>query len=208
MKFVVALFVFFSISLLSHLAKANPPYRCEPNPVSNDAITFVHGDVDVSSFSDPGEGICTFTVEGARKEEPSTRDDEVPIANLLEDAISGDLEPLVRRVFLARINSGRESSDVIGEVVNLLSDQSDSLKQCAEAVRENNSSLSDPIGTSADGGFLYLEQKGDNTEVRCVAYVEGAPSFGRFTIPTLQLSVSVISDETFSHMTAAAPALQ
>lgn len=166
---------------------ANPQYRCEPNTVANDAVAIAFPDVDVGAYSDPDNHVCTFAIGGASIDGPSSSSDVPPIAEILNQARSGNSFPLSLRLLLPRsaIESGAvEISQIVEEMLNANSPE---LNLCITALERFSDKRPPPLSLAENGALIYMSIENDRVSLQCMVLPPGESEVIRSDVPTLLL---------------------
>lgn len=201
--------IFALSAILAQSAEGNSAYRCAPFTVIEDAAVYALGDVDVSVFSDPDDNICTFTVEGASIVGPATSNEIEPIVELMDNAISGDVEPLVQRLVLARANSGFDVVEIVEDITAALAEQTEELERCVAATRSFGEDLPEPLIELSAGVFLYLRVFSDDVRmIECTVYAPESAVGLFYAFTTLRLSATEFGENMNSSIYVSGIALQ
>ncbi|AQZ50870.1 hypothetical protein [Martelella mediterranea] len=92
--------IVFAFVNVSSAEAGNPEYRCDLGTVDHDASAVAFPGVDVGAYSNPNDKVCTFAIGGASPDGPSSG--VSPIAQILEQAQTGEFQTLFLRLMIAR----------------------------------------------------------------------------------------------------------
>lgn len=164
----------------------NPQYRCEPDTVAEDAVAIAFPDVDVAAFSDPDNDICTFAIGGATIDGPS-RGDVSPIAEVLDSFRSGDVDPLVFRLLIARSGLSGENGELQEAIGAILNENLGQMFGCISALTEFEKAPPDSLFASELGAFIYFKAENDIVSMECSLFKPNGSAFVSSPVPVLRL---------------------
>ena len=161
-------------------------YRCKNKPVDNDAIAVSYTDVDVNTHSNPTEKVCTFTIDGPKKDSNGTRGSIVSRASVFSQDI--DINDIARRLTLSRSIVDTEVDRFRERIVDALMTSKNELVNCFLGLRDFGNNRTRPtMEETVDGFPIYLKLEGRDLVMSCIVYPRGRHTTFASQEATLQL---------------------
>ena len=182
---------------LSHGEAGNPEYHCQRGAVDSDAIAVAFPGVDVSAFSNPNDKVCTFAIGGASPDGPSSG--VTKISQTLGQALSGELQPLLLRLMIARPKAIEAEGKYVEGTLSLMKENEGAISDCINAIllmanggdQRNlfamGAELPKPEFSSGDGTFIYVSRENDIASLLCAVHSPTQGETFRSDYPTFRL---------------------
>ena len=162
-------------------------YRCKNKPVDNDAIAVSYTDVDVNAHSNPTEKVCTFTIDGPKRDSNGTRGSIVSGASVFSKK-DIDIENIARRLTLSRSIVDTEVDGFRKRIVDALMTSKNELVNCFLGLRDFDNNRTPPaMEETVDGFPIYLKLERRDLVMSCIVYPRGRHTTFASAEATLQL---------------------